>query len=114
MRLTQERGAAQLPRCAVPVQVTDMAKVLKLMDAHLDDFNASSTKSMTLVFFMDAVEHIARISRMLRQPRGNAMLVGLCYAVNCSAAALHVSWSCSCLAAAWMAAASRPKLALPD
>ena len=74
MRLTQE---IVLPSCARPVQVTDMPKVLKLMDAHLEDFNATSTKSMTLVFFMDAVEHIARISRMLRQPRGNAMLVGL-------------------------------------
>ena len=79
-------AAAQVQSClcwqiaerpAPPVQVTDMPKVLKLMEAYLEEYNASSTKAMSLVFFMDAVEHICRISRILRQPRGNAMLVRL-------------------------------------
>jgi dynein heavy chain, axonemal len=30
-----------------------------------------------MVFFLDAMEHIARITRMIRQGRGNALLVGV-------------------------------------
>ena len=33
--------------------------------------------AMNLAFFMDAAEHATRIARILRQPRGNAMLVGV-------------------------------------
>ena len=32
---------------------------------------------MNLVFFQDAVLHILRICRALRQPRGNIMLIGV-------------------------------------
>ena len=32
---------------------------------------------MNLVFFDDCIQHLARIARILRQNRGNAMLVGV-------------------------------------
>jgi hypothetical protein len=39
-----------------------------------DDFNGSSSNGMKLVFFDDAIRHVQRIVRIVRQPRGNAML----------------------------------------
>ena len=44
---------------------------------YLDDFNMQSSKEMKLVFFLDAMEHVSRIARMIRQDRGNALLVGV-------------------------------------
>lgn len=32
---------------------------------------------MKLIFFDDAIKHILRIARVLRQPRGNMMLIGV-------------------------------------
>jgi len=32
---------------------------------------------MKLIFFMDAIEHVARLARILRAERGNALLVGV-------------------------------------
>ena len=58
-------------------EVTDMKRVVQLLDDALEDYNLTNPTQMKLVFFRDAVEHITRIKRILRQPRGNAMLVGV-------------------------------------
>lgn len=47
------------------------------MEENMDDYNHTSTTKMKLVLFMDAIEHVCRISRILRQPLGNALLLGL-------------------------------------
>ena len=49
----------------------------KILSGYLEEYNDMGIKQMRLVFFADAIRHISRISRILRQPRGNAMLVGV-------------------------------------
>lgn len=43
----------------------------------MEDYNQISNTKMKLVLFMDAIEHVCRISRILRQPLGNALLLGM-------------------------------------
>ena len=58
-------------------EITDKNKLFKMLEDKLTDYNISNASKMDLVFFDDAIFHIARISRILRQPRGNAMLIGV-------------------------------------
>lgn len=57
--------------------VDDMGQLNSLLSEYLDEYNITFPSQMHLVFFNDAMHHISRICRMLRQPRGNALLVGV-------------------------------------
>ena len=59
----------------LPVQ--DMDQMTKLLNNFLEDYNMNSANQMNLVFFKDAIEHLCRLARILRQPRGSALLVGV-------------------------------------
>jgi dynein heavy chain len=58
-------------------EVVDIKKLNDLLDEYLEEYNITFPSQMHLVFFHDAISHISRISRVLRQPRGNALLVGV-------------------------------------
>lgn len=59
-------------------QVEDPKRLLKILEDKMLDYNFSFTSSqMSLIFFEDAIDHICRIARILNQPRGNAMLIGV-------------------------------------
>jgi dynein heavy chain len=58
-------------------ECADLARLAKLMDDYIDDYNLAHATPMTLVFFKDALEHISRILRLVRQDRGSAVLVGV-------------------------------------
>ncbi|XP_025054886.1 dynein heavy chain 6, axonemal [Alligator sinensis] len=57
--------------------LTDMEKIVPVLQDYLDDYNITNAKEIKLVFFQDAIEHVSRIARMIRQERGNALLVGV-------------------------------------
>ena len=58
-------------------ELTDRNKIGELLIEYLEEYNITFSSRMELVFFRDAVNHVARIARVLAQPRGNALLVGV-------------------------------------
>ena len=58
-------------------EVQDLKVLQTTMETYLAEFNQTSRKPMNLVMFMFAIEHVSRISRVLRMPGGNALLVGV-------------------------------------
>ena len=47
-------------------EIRDVNKLKNTLIDYLDDYNVSATRKMNLVFFEDAIEHVVRISRVLR------------------------------------------------
>ena len=47
------------------------------VEDYLEDYNSATKNPMRLVMFLDACDHVARIARVLRQPMGNALLLGV-------------------------------------
>lgn len=58
-------------------EMTDMNQLVSIVTDQLADYNATSPAPMALVLFQNAVEHIARILRVIQQPFGNALLMGV-------------------------------------
>ncbi|KAM9845816.1 dynein axonemal heavy chain 6 [Aulostomus maculatus] len=57
--------------------LTDMDEIRSVLQDYLSDYNKTCSKETKLVFFQDAIEHVSRIARILRQERGHALLVGV-------------------------------------
>ena len=72
---------ADIHKLDVPIrlyeEIKDQNKLIKSLNSYLEEYNYGSSNKMNLVFFEDAILHILRICRTLRQPRGNIMLIGV-------------------------------------
>lgn len=59
------------------VHIPDMKQLSTVVEEYLAEYNANTKKPMRLVLFSFALEHVTRICRVIRQPGGHALLVGL-------------------------------------
>ncbi len=54
-----------------------MPELQPMVEDYLAEYNAESKQPMHLVMFGDALQHVIKISRVLRQPSGHALLLGV-------------------------------------
>lgn len=58
-------------------QVEDLKVFVTKIEEYLEEYNSSVKTQMKLVMFLDACDHVSRIERVIRQPLGNALLLGV-------------------------------------
>ncbi|CDJ34396.1 uncharacterized protein EMH_0001030 [Eimeria mitis] len=59
------------------LEVSSAEKLKQVVEDYMQDYNNTFAVPMQLVMFSDACAHVARICRVLRQPSGHALLLGV-------------------------------------
>ena len=59
------------------MRIENINEIPRKFQDYLNMYNLNFPKTMNLVFFKDAIMHLSRICRVLRAPRGNALLIGV-------------------------------------
>ena len=58
-------------------EIEDLPQLQTMIEDYLTEYNSESKQPMQLVMFRDALLHVVKISRVLRQPSGHALLLGV-------------------------------------
>lgn len=58
-------------------QIDNLKDFVSKIEEYLEEYNSSVKTQMKLVMFLDACDHVSRIERIIRQPLGNALLLGV-------------------------------------
>ncbi|XP_063979949.1 dynein axonemal heavy chain 1-like [Diachasmimorpha longicaudata] len=58
-------------------RIIDLRQMESVLLQSLEEYNETTNAPMNLVLFEEAMSHICRISRIIRQARGNALLLGM-------------------------------------
>ncbi|EDV27935.1 uncharacterized protein TRIADDRAFT_52992 [Trichoplax adhaerens] len=58
-------------------EITNFSQLTSIMEQYVSDYNQISKTPMSLVMFRFAIEHVSRLSRILKQPNGHALLIGI-------------------------------------
>jgi dynein heavy chain len=61
----------------VYAQVENLKDFVTKIEEFLEEYNSSVKNQMKLVMFLDACDHVSRIERVIRQPLGNSLLLGV-------------------------------------
>ncbi len=61
----------------VYLQVENLKDFVSKIEGYLEDYNSSVKTQMKLVMFLDACDHVSRIERVIRQPLGNSLCLGV-------------------------------------
>lgn len=59
------------------LEVQDLEELRYVVESYLVEFNNMTKRPMNLTMFRYAVEHLSRVCRVLKQPRSNALLIGI-------------------------------------
>jgi len=58
-------------------EISDLNNLKQIVENYLNDYNLISKTPMDLVIFGFVIEHLSRISRILKQPNGHGLLIGI-------------------------------------
>lgn len=65
------------PNKKIYCEVTDRAQLKSVAESFLENYNKTQKSKLNIVLFLDAIEHVIGILRVLSLPKGHALLIGV-------------------------------------